>query len=58
MQQIIDAQVAINEENEVDENQQKINEMKSAQKDAIIEDEKGDVLVNGENPMQAVLNKK
>ena len=58
LQQIIDAQVAINEENEVDENQQKINEMKSAQKDAIIEDEKGDVLVNGENPMQAVLNKK
>ncbi len=58
LQQIIDAQVAINEENEVDENQQKINSMKSSIKEAIIEDEKGDVLVNGENPMNAVLNKK
>ena len=58
LQQIIDAQVAINEENEVDENQQKINAMKSSIKEAIIEDENGDVLVNGQNPMNAVLNKK
>ena len=61
MQQIIDAQVALNEEkveNEIDENQQKINAMKSAIKYSILEDENGDVLIEGENPMNAVLNKR
>jgi cell division protein FtsW len=58
LQQIIDAQVAINEENELDENQNKINKMKSSIKESLVEDENGDVLVNGENPMHAVLNKK
>jgi cell division protein FtsW len=61
LQQIIDAQVALNEEkveNEIDENQQKINAMKSSIKTSLIEDENGDVLVNGENPMNAVLNKR
>lgn len=61
LQQIIDAQVALNEEkveNEIDENQQKINAMKSAIKYSILEDENGDVLIEGENPMNAVLNKR
>lgn len=64
LRQIIDAQVALNEENEeyegadIDENQQKVNAMKNSIKAAIIEDENGNVLVNGQNPMNAVLNKK
>lgn len=58
LQQIIDAQVALNEENESDENQQKVNAMKSSIKHSLTEDENGDVLVNGQNPMNAVLNKK
>jgi cell division protein FtsW len=61
LRQIIEAQVALNEENEgedIDENQQKINAMKSSIKAAILEDENGNVLVNGQNPMNAVLNKK
>jgi len=58
LQQIIDAQVALNEENEADENQQKINSIKSSIKESLVEDENGDVLVNGQNPMNAVLNKK
>ena len=58
LQQIIDAQVALNEEKDVDENQQKINDIKSSIRESLIEDENGDVLVNGQNPMNAVLNKK
>jgi len=58
LQQIIDAQVALNEEKEADENQQKINDIKSSIRESLIEDENGDVLVNGQNPMNAVLNKK
>ena len=58
LQQIIDAQVALNEENESDENQQKVNAMKSSIKHSLTEDENGDVLVNGQNPMNAVLNKR
>ncbi|WP_445716973.1 FtsW/RodA/SpoVE family cell cycle protein [Flavobacterium sp.] len=58
LQQIIEAQVSLNEEKEADENQQKINNMKSSIRESLIEDENGDVLVNGQNPMNAVLNKK
>ena len=58
LQQIIDAQVALNEDKEADENQQKINDIKSSIKHSLTEDENGDVLVNGQNPMNAVLNKK
>ena len=58
LQQIIEAQVSLNEEREADENQQKINNMKSSIRESLIEDENGDVLVNGQNPMNAVLNKK
>ncbi len=58
LQQIIDAQVALNEEIESDENQQKINDIKNSIRDSLLEDENGDVLVNGQNPMNAVLNKK
>ena len=52
------AQVALNEEKDADENQQKINDIKSSIRESLIEDENGDVLVNGQNPMNAVLNKK
>ena len=58
LQQIIDAQVALNEDKEADENQQKINDIKSSIRESLIEDENGDVLVNGQNPMNAVLNKR
>lgn len=58
LQQIINEQVALNEENEADENQQKINSMKSSIRESLVENENGDVLVNGQNPMNAVLNKK
>ena len=58
LQQIIDAQVALNKEKESDENQQKINDIKSSIRESLIEDENGDVLVNGQNPMNAVLNKR
>lgn len=58
LQQIIDAQVALNEDKEADENQQKINDIKSSIKHSLTEDETGDVLVNGQNPMNAVLNKR
>ena len=58
LQQIIDAQVALNEDKEADENQQKINDIKSSIKHSLTEDEAGDVLVNGQNPMNAVLNKR
>ena len=58
LQQIIDAQVTLNEEKDADENQQKINDIKSSIRESLLEDEKGDVLVNGQNPMNAVLNKK
>lgn len=58
LQQIIEAQVSLNEEKVADENQQKINNMKSSIRESLIEDENGDVLVNGQNPMNAVLNKK
>ena len=58
LQQIIDAQVALNEDKEADENQQKINDIKSSIKHSLTDDENGDVLVNGQNPMNAVLNKR
>ena len=58
LQQIIDAQMALNEEKEADENQQKINHIKSSIRESLIENENGDVLVNGQNPMNTVLNKK
>jgi len=58
LQQIIDAQVALNEEKDSDENQQKINDIKSSIRKSLIEDENGNVLVNGQNPMNAVLNKR
>lgn len=57
LQQIIDAQVALNEENEADENQQKINNIKNSIRESLVEDENGDISINGENPMNAVLNK-
>ncbi|MDP5026897.1 MAG: FtsW/RodA/SpoVE family cell cycle protein, partial [Flavobacterium sp.] len=53
LQQIIEAQVSLNEEKVADENQQKINNMKSSIRESLIEDENGDVLVNGQNPMNA-----
>ena len=58
LQQIIDAQVALNEEREADENQQKTSNIKNSVRQSLREDENGDVLVNGQNPMNAVLNKK
>jgi cell division protein FtsW len=56
LQQIIDAQVALNEEKEVDENQQKMEEMKYSIKEQLSKDE-GDSLYNGQNPMNSVRNK-
>jgi cell division protein FtsW len=56
LQQIIDAQVALNGEKEVDENQQKIEEMKYSIKEELSKDE-GDSLYNGQNPMNSVRNK-
>jgi len=58
LQQIIEAQISLNEENESIENLHKINNMKYSISESLIENENGDVLVNGQNPMQAVLNKK
>jgi cell division protein FtsW len=58
LKQIIDAQVALNEISATDENQQKVNNIKSSIRESLIEDENGDVLVNGQNPMHAVLHKK
>ncbi len=56
LQQIIDAQVALNEEKEVDENQQKMEEMKYSIKEELSKDE-GDSLYNGQNPMNSLRNK-
>lgn len=56
LQQIIDAQVALNEEKEVDVNQHKIEEMKYSIKEELSKDE-GDSLYNGQNPMNSVRNK-
>lgn len=56
LQQIIDAQVALNEEKEVDEYQQKMEEMKYSIKEELSKDE-GDSLYNGQNPMNSVRNK-
>jgi cell division protein FtsW len=56
LQQIIDAQVALNEEKEVDENQQKMEEMKYSIREELSKDE-GDSLYNGQNPMNSVRNK-
>ena len=49
---------SLNEEKESDENQQKANDIKSSIRESLLEDENGDVLVNGQNPMNAVLNKR
>ncbi len=56
LQQIIDAQVAVNEEKGTDENQQKIEEMKYSIREELSKDE-GDSLYNGQNPMNSVRNK-
>jgi cell division protein FtsW len=56
LQQIIDAQVALNEEKGTDENQQKMEEMKYSIKEQLSKDE-GDSLYNGQNPMNSVRNK-
>jgi cell division protein FtsW len=56
LQQIIDAQVALNEEKEVDENQQKMEEMKYSIREELSKDE-GDSLYNVQNPMNSVRNK-
>jgi cell division protein FtsW len=56
LQQIIDAQVALNEEKEVDENQQKMEEMKYSIREELSKDD-GDSLYNGQNPMNSVRNK-
>ncbi len=56
LQQIIDAQVALNEEKEVDANQQKMEEMKYSIREELSKDE-GDSLYNGQNPMNSVRNK-
>jgi cell division protein FtsW len=56
LQQIIDAQVALNEEKVTDENQQKIEEMKYSIREELSKDE-GDSLYNGQNPMNSVRNK-
>jgi cell division protein FtsW len=56
LQQIIDAQVALNEEKEVDENQQKMEELKYSIREELSKDE-GDSLYNGQNPLNSVRNK-
>jgi cell division protein FtsW len=56
LQQIIDAQVALNEEKEMDENQQKMEKMKYSIREELSKDE-GDSLYNGQNPMNSVRNK-
>jgi len=60
LKQIIDNQVALNEEHDNADYSvsEKMKSMKNGIKNAILEDENGDVLVNGQNPMNAVLNKK
>ena len=56
LQQIIDAQVALNEEKEMDENQQKMEKMKYSIREELSKDE-GDSLYNGQNPLNSVRNK-
>lgn len=66
LQRIIDREVSImNEENEVSsisEDEQKVNDMKYSIRESLKEehemDKEGDSLLNGENPMNAILNKK
>jgi cell division protein FtsW len=56
LQQLIDAQVAINEEYPSEENQQKLDELKYSIREEL-KDTEGDSLINGQNPMNSVRNK-
>ena len=56
LQQLIDAQVAINEEHPSEENQQKLDELKYSIREEV-KDIEGNSLINGENPMNSVRNK-
>jgi cell division protein FtsW len=66
LQRIIDREVSVmNKENSteaISENEQKINDMKYSIRESLKQenelDNEGDSLVNGQNPMNAVLNKK
>lgn len=56
LQQLIDAQVALNEEHPSEENQQKLDELKYSIREEV-KDTEGDSLFNGQNPMNSVRNK-
>ncbi|WP_396209570.1 FtsW/RodA/SpoVE family cell cycle protein [Flavobacterium sp.] len=56
LQQLIDAQVALNEEYPSEENQQKLDELKYSIREEV-KDTEGDSLINGQNPMNSVRNK-
>jgi cell division protein FtsW len=56
LQQLIDAQVAINEEDPSEENQQKLEELRYSIREEV-KDLEGDSLIDGENPMNSVRNK-
>lgn len=64
LQRLIEKEVAVMNEGEINEettvNQEKINEMKYSIRESLKEEmnAEGDSLVNGQNPMNAVLNKK
>lgn len=57
LQKVIDKQLQEDEEEEIDENQEKVNQMKASIKNKIIEDNQDDYSIT-ENPMKAVLRKK
>jgi cell division protein FtsW len=56
LQQLIDAQVALNEEHPSEENQQKLDELKYSIREEV-KDTEGDSLIHGQNPMNSVRNK-
>jgi cell division protein FtsW len=56
LQQLIDAQVAINEVDPSEENQQKLEELRYSIREEV-KDLEGDSLIDGENPMNSVRNK-
>ncbi len=57
LQKLIDKQLQEDEDEEADENQEKVNQMKASIKNKIIEDNQEDYSIT-ENPMKAVLRKK
>jgi cell division protein FtsW len=57
LQKVIDKQLQEDEDEEVDENQDKVNQMKASIKNKIMEEDQDDYSIT-ENPMKAVLRKK